>query len=72
MTTRDPLRAALATDSKSGLHVIARMLCRPADEVELKLDGALPFTLSEIIVLADHLGMDWKLLLADCGEGAVH
>lgn len=63
MRPDDPLIAAINSSKELSPHAIAVMVQRPEREVLLKLSGAVPFNVAEVVVLASHLGIDWSPLL---------
>ena len=68
MTIEAELHRAVVVDRSISLERVARLTKRSARQVRQQILGERDFSVSEIVVIAHTLQLDWKLLIQSCNS----
>lgn len=68
MTIEAELHRAVVVDRSISLERVAGLTKRSAQQVRQQILGERDFSVSEIVVIAHALQLDWKLLIQSCNS----
>ncbi|MFF2060001.1 hypothetical protein [Rhodococcus qingshengii] len=68
MTIEAELHRAVVVDRSISLERVAGLTKRSAQQVRQQILGEREFSVSEIVVIAHALQLDWKLLIKSCNS----
>ena len=68
MTIEAELHRAVVVDRSISLERVAGLTKRSARQVRQQILGEREFSVSEIVVIAHALQLDWKLLIQSCNS----
>ncbi|MCQ4148621.1 hypothetical protein [Rhodococcus qingshengii] len=68
MTIEAELHRAVVVDRSISLERVAGLTKRSAQQVRQQILGEREFSVSEIVVIAHALQLDWKLLIQSCNS----
>ncbi|MDV8005007.1 hypothetical protein [Rhodococcus sp. IEGM 1318] len=72
MTIESVLHRAVVVDRSMSVERIGLLTNRSANQVRKLILGEREVTVVELVVIAHALGIDWRELLSDSGDGATH
>ncbi|MDV6275872.1 hypothetical protein R3Q06_20465 [Rhodococcus erythropolis] len=72
MTIESVLHRAVVVDRSMSVERIGLLTNKSANQVRKLILGEREVTVVELVVIAHALGIDWRELLSDSGDGATH
>ncbi|MFD6518157.1 hypothetical protein [Rhodococcus sp. NPDC060176] len=72
MTIESVLHRAVVVDRSMSVERIGLLTNRSANQVRKLILGEREVTVVELVVIAHALGIDWRELLSNSGDGSTH